>query len=101
MFGDGDDVFGAGFFEEVGPSGGVEMFGFEHGDEVFVAEFIDGAVGGEVVFVLFGIFAIHVAWIPLIAESGDGIDAPMDKDAKLGVFVPLGNFVGLEGLPIG
>ena len=39
MFENGDDVLGAGFLEEAGPGGGVEILGFEHGDEIFVAEF--------------------------------------------------------------
>ena len=39
----GDDVFSAGFFEEEGPGVGVEFFGGEEGDEVLVAEGIEGA----------------------------------------------------------
>ena len=53
------------------------------------------------VFVFFGAGAVHVAWIPFAAEGGDAVNAPVDEDAELGVFVPVGDFVFLQGLPVG
>ena len=53
VLGDGDDVTGAGLLEEIHPGVGVEVLGFEHGDEVLVAEPGLGAVSGDVVLVGF------------------------------------------------
>src|ERR1700734_2405870 len=46
VLGHGDDVFGSGAGEETDPATGVEVFGVEHGDEVFVTELGLRAVGG-------------------------------------------------------
>ena len=43
---------------------------------------------------------VDVAGVPLVGEGGDGVDAPVDEDAELGVFVPVGDFVFLQGLPV-
>src|ERR1700685_3162932 len=53
------------------------------------------------VFVFVRPLKIHEPRIPLATESGDRINAPMDKDSKFCVLVPLGNFVGLKRFPIG
>ena len=71
------------------------MLGLEHGNEILVAEFVLRTVGGDVVPVLFRIFPIHVARIPLVAERGNGIDAPVNEDSELSVFVPIGGLVFL------
>jgi hypothetical protein len=47
-------------------------------------------------------FPKHVAGIPFAAESRDGIDTPVEINAKLGVTEPLGSFVVfVEGRPVG
>src|ERR1700730_16007235 len=53
------------------------------------------------VFVHFGIFAVHIPWIPLATERRHRVNAPMDEDAELCVLVPLGNFIFLKRFPIG
>ena len=44
--------------------------------------------------------AIHVARIPFAAKRRNGIDAPMDEDAELGVLVPCRSLVLLQRIPI-
>src|ERR1700729_1750327 len=85
---------------EVGGAG-VEVFGFELGDEVFVTELGLLAVGGYVV--LEGRIAgdVHVAGVPLVGEGGDRVDAPMEEDTEFGVAEPVGGLVAGERVPRG
>jgi len=98
---DGDDIARAGLGEEVDPGVGVEFFGFEHGDEVFVAKFCLRAVGGDVVLEGGVAGDVHVARVPLISECRNGVDAPVEEDAELGVAEPVGGSVLGEGVPVG
>ncbi len=101
MLGYGNYVLCAGAGEEIDPFVGVEFFGAEHGDEVFVAEFGEWAVGGDLVLVGGAAGDVDVAGVPLVGEGGDGVDAPVDEDAELGVLEPGGSAVGGEGVPVG
>ena len=42
---DGNDITRAGFFEEMRPGLRIILLGFEHGDEIFVAELSQRAIG--------------------------------------------------------
>ena len=44
---------------------------------------------------------VDVAGVPLVGEGGDGVDAPVEEDAELGVLKPGGSAVGGEGVPVG
>ncbi len=56
-----------------------------------VAEVLVGALLGPV----------HIARVPLVFGGGDGVDAPVDEDAELGVLVPLRLLVFGQGGPVG
>ncbi len=101
MLGYGNYVLCAGAGEEVDPFVGVEFFGAEHGDEVFVAELGERAVGGDLMRVGGAAGDVDVAGVPLVGEGGDGVDAPVEEDAELGVLEPGGSAVGGEGVPVG
>jgi len=101
VLGDGDDVLRAGVVEEGGPGVRVKVLGFEFGNEVLVAEGGLGTVGGDVMLELGRVLDVHVAGVPLVAEAGDGVEAPVDEDAELGVLIPGGDLVVLEGAPVG
>src|SRR6202020_1728484 len=101
VLGYGDDVFGSGAGEETDPGAGVESLGFELRDEVFVAELRLGAVGGYVMLEGGVAGDIHVARIPLVGEGGDGVNAPVDEDAELGVAEPVGGLIAGERAPGG
>mgnify|MGYP000344961181 CR=1 FL=1 len=92
-------VAGAGLLEEGRPPIGIKSFTPEEGNEVLVAELRLGTVGGPVVGELARAGPVHVARVPLVAKGGNGVDAPVDEDAELGVEVPLGNGVALQRLP--
>jgi hypothetical protein len=53
------------------------------------------------VLVFFGALLIDIARIPFVAEGGDGIYAPVNEDSKLGILVPIGDFVAAQRFPIG
>ena len=81
---------------------GVEVFGAEQGDQIFVALRIVAVreVLSEVfVRAFFGV--VHVARIPLVLGGGNGVDAPVDEDAELRVLVPLRLLVLDERGPVG
>ena len=42
---------------------------------------------------------VHIARIPLAAECGYGIYAPVNENAEFGVYVPFRNAVLLQGIP--
>ena len=96
VFGHGHDIAGPGRLEQRGPFPGVEFLGLEKRDEVLVAEFGLRPIGLQVVFVLGRILDIHLARIPFAAEGGDGIDAPVDEDAELGVEIPFRDFLRFQ-----
>src|SRR5580700_3434942 len=61
VLGAGDDVAYTGLLEQRRPFVGVELRGFEHGDEVLVAELVGRAVGLGVVL---GERVVHVPRVP-------------------------------------
>src|SRR5215471_6815724 len=93
MFGNRNNVLCARFFEQFSPSGWIEAFGFEYGNEILVAEFVLRAICLDMVLVFFRAGLIHAARVPLVAKGGDRIDSPMNENAKLCIFVPIGRFV--------
>src|SRR5208283_1893758 len=93
VFKDGNDVPGASGLKELGPLDRIEMLGFETRNEILVTERRGRAIRRKVVFIFSGPLLVHHARIPLAAKGRDGINAPMDKDAKLGVLVPIRGFV--------
>src|SRR5690348_6287982 len=99
MFGDGYDVLRARLLEDARPFGGVEVLSTEERDEVLVTFGWITAVAGPEVFVGTLAGAVHVARVPLVFSGRHRVDAPVDEDAKLGVFVPLRLLVLDQGRP--
>jgi hypothetical protein len=99
VLGHGNHIAEAGGLEERRPSPGVELLGLEHRDEVLVAELGLRTIGGEVVRELLLALLVHVPGIPLVAECGHGVDAPVDEDPELGVLVPPRGLELREGGP--
>ena len=44
---------------------------------------------------------VHSPRVPLVAERRDGVDAPVDEDAELGVLVPVRDIVPGQRVPVG
>src|SRR5450631_3023250 len=101
MLGHGHHIFRSRFFEKLCPSDSIEVLGLEHRNEILIAELFLGAVHSDLVLVFVSALLIHGPGIPLIAESWDGIDAPMNENPELCVSVPFGNLVLLKGFPVG
>ena len=102
MLGDRAGEFGARALEELRPFIGIEMFGGEHRDEVFVAEFGRVAVSLAVVLELGRALAVHIVGIPGDVGAGGrhAVDAPVGVDAKLRLAHPLGRRVRFQRRPI-
>jgi len=101
VLGHGYHVSGACCLEQSGPAPGVELLGLEALDEVLVAELRLRAVGGDVVVELLLAALVHVPRVPLVAEGGHRVGAPMDEDPQLAVEVPPRSLELLEGRPGG
>ena len=99
VLGGGHHVARAGLAEQLRPLVRVELRGGKEGNEVFISEYI---LRAEVLLVPgddFGI-AVHVLDVPLALVRGDGIQAPVQKDAELAIAEPLRELVvGLDGFP--
>ncbi len=103
------DVLGARAFEDVGPMSGVVKLGAEHGGEIEVWEIgpVDAIVkltrGGvglvERVPIPFGVHGLALGFHGRV--RGDGVDAPVDEDAELGIGVPGGGRGRVDGFPGG
>ena len=100
VFGDRDDVARAGIVKELCPRIRIEVLGGELRDQVLVAETGLRAVSGDVVREVRHVLLIHVARVPLAAEAGDGVHAPMDEDAKLGIAKPFRRLIRAQALPV-
>src|SRR5215831_15681089 len=100
MLENGYYIFRAGFLEQLRPRGRIILLRLKSRDEILVAEFVLGAVGGNVVLIFVGAFVVHVARIPLIAERWHRIDAPMNEYPELRVHIPVRNFIALQRLPV-
>ena len=85
VLGDRHDEPRPGLLEQSRPGVRVIVLRRELGDEVFVAELGLRPVGFDVVLELRRPLLVHVAGIPLAAESGDAVQPPMNEDAELGV----------------
>ncbi len=97
---DRDDVARAGIVKELCPRIRIEVLGGEFGDQVLVAEAGLRAVGGDVVGEVRHVLLIHVARVPLAAEAGHGVHAPMDEDAELGIAKPFRRLICAQALPV-
>ena len=97
----GDYVLCAGAFEQVGPAGGVPFFCAEFGNEILVAQIVQQAIIFLEVFVGGIPRAVHVVGIPFVDGAGNGVNTPSNENSKLGIFVPLRDFVVVESLPVG
>jgi len=101
VLGDRNDVLCACAGEEIEPHIRVEVLRAEHRDEVFVAELRLWAVSGNVVLKRRAAGDIHVARVPLVSECRNGVDAPVNEDAELGITEPAGRAVLRERTPGG
>ena len=101
MLGYRNDIPRAGFGEEIEPRIGVEVLRAEHGDEILIAEFGLRPVGCNVVFERSIARDVHVARIPFVSECRNGINAPVDENAELGIAKPLGYAIAGKRIPIG
>ncbi len=101
MFRDRYDVAGASIDEEVHPRFGIKMLSTKEWNEVLVAEVFERTVGGDLMPVGRITGNVHVARVPFVSECRNGIHAPMEEDAKLGVAKPIGCAVGSERFPRG
>ena len=100
VFGDRHDIAGAGCPEQLCPIAGIEGLGLQHRDEVLVAKPVLRPVGLDVMLKGRIAFRVHVAGVPLTAKGRDGVDAPMDEDAELGICIPLRDFEILQRTPV-
>jgi len=60
MLEDRNDVFRSSFFEEMRPSGWIEVLGPEHGDEILVAKLSRRSVSAEVVLAFVRALPVHI-----------------------------------------
>src|SRR5664279_2920731 len=100
MLGHGHHIFRSRFFEELCPSGCIEAFGLEHWNEILIAKLVLGAIRRDLVLVFRRALLIHHSRIPFVAESWDGINAPMNEYPEFRVPVPFGNLILLQGSPV-
>src|SRR5271165_2117974 len=96
----GHYIFRPRFLEELGPSSSIEAFGLELRNEILIAELVLGAIRSDLVLVFGRALLIHHSWIPFIAESWNGISAPMNEYPEFCVSVPFGNLILLKGFPV-
>ena len=99
VFRDRDDVARTGGLEQRGPCRRVEALGREFRNEVLVAE---GGLRSERLDVMVELrrrLVVHVARVPLVPEGRHGVDAPVNEDAELAVFVPRGNGEAFQRTP--
>src|SRR5579875_2651868 len=87
--------------KEARPGISIEPFGSEQGNKIFIAKARLWAIRLYVVSKDRRILKIHIARIPLAAKGRNGIDAPVNKDAEFGIFVPARHAICLERLPVG
>ena len=93
-------ILGSGFLEQLGPGRRIEVFCFEHRDEVLIPELVLGTVSGNVVLVHLRSSLVHISRIPLVAERRNRIDTPMNKNAELRILVPRRYLILLKRFPV-
>ena len=86
----GTTYFAPASLKSCGPRVGVVFGDGEEGDEVLVAELVGWAV---VLGVPGHVGGVHVLDVPLVDARGDGVKAPVDEDAELGLVEPGGGAV--------
>ncbi len=94
MLRDGNNVLGAGFLKERHPRLGIPLFRLEHRDEVLITELGRMSPMLDVMLEEVGplpideFVQVHKPRVPFVLEGRDGIDAPVDEDAELGILEP-------------
>ena len=100
VFGDGNHVPGSRFVKQVGPLVGVKSGGRQAGNKVLVAKLLVRTVRLHVMFECVAapsvLIDVHHPRVPLAHVRRHRVDAPVDEDSKLRVFVPCGNLVLLQ-----
>ena len=91
MFCHRDNISGACFPKQVSPCGGVKIFGFEHGDKIFVAKIFLAAIYLLVMAEFRTSLNIHISGIPFISKGRNTVHTPMDKNTEFGISEPLGS----------
>src|SRR5882672_12968610 len=81
-------IFRARIFKKMRPRSRIEFLRFKQRNKILVTEFILCAIHSNVMLVFRRARNIHVPRIPLVAESGYGINAPMNENAKLRILIP-------------
>src|SRR5579875_2638823 len=87
--------------KESRPGIGIELFGGEQGNKIFIAKARLRTIRLYMMSKDRRVLQIHIARVPLTAKGRNGINAPVNKDAKFGIFVPARHAVRLERLPVG
>jgi hypothetical protein len=90
MLGHRHDVLRARLFKEVQPLPGIKLLPLEQGNKVLVSKRLMVAIGLFVMGIFRCPFEVHVPGIPLVAERGHGIYAPVDKNPELCLLIPFG-----------
>ena len=93
VFSNGDDKFGPSGLKQTRPFIRIVIGGGEVWDKIFVAKFGLGTIGSDVVLKFGPALLIHVARIPFVAKGRYTIEAPVDKDAKFAILIPIGDSV--------
>ena len=89
MLRNGKQIARAGFFEQVQPLLRVKPPGGEQGNEVFIAKFLMGAPGFDVVVKFLRTPDVHIPGVPLVAVGRHAVRSPVDKNAQLPLPEPL------------
>lgn len=99
MLGHRHDVLRARLFKEVQPLPGIKLLPLEQGNKVLVSKRLMVAIGLFVMGIFRCPFEVHVPGIPLVSKGRNGVNAPMDEDAELGVVIPFGGLVVAQRFP--
>ena len=95
IIGGGDDIFRASFLDQRRPFARVETFAGEQRHELVVGEIF--APDALVIFLTWAAFIENIVAIPFsvltfLRPAGNGINAPDDEHAELGLVEPRRNF---------
>ena len=88
VFCDRNDIPGSRPGKEIDPGCRIEVLRLKHGNKIFVPEFFQRAVGGDLMLVGGVGRNVHVAGVPLAPECRNGIHTPVKKDSELCVLKP-------------
>jgi hypothetical protein len=106
MLGSGDDIFGAGTMENIGPLVRVPKFDPEERGELFIIEILAVVLFVELPPGIVGFLIGHALPVPFgilfgSAPTGDRVDAPMDENAELGIGEPTWGRALIQRRPFG